>query len=96
MADVVVESLAIELARTWLTTKQATPLANHTLANYLASAKMAGSNGRYDPATMELYLTALGVLGDNVAPIQVAPDAPEVDPEPEPEEVLPAGVISHE
>jgi len=75
MADVMVESLAVELARTWLTTKQATPLANHTLANYLASARMAGSNGRYDPATMELYLAALGVLGDNVAPVQIAPEA---------------------
>lgn len=79
MADAVVESLAIELARTWLTTKQATPLSNHSLSNYLASAKMAGSNGRYDPATMELYLASLGVLGENVAPVQVAPEPP---PEP--------------
>jgi hypothetical protein len=91
MADVVVESLAIELARTWLSTKQATPLSNHTLANYLASAKMAGSNNRYDPATMELYLTALGVLGDNVAPIQVAPSPP-VEPVP----VDDAVEVSHE
>lgn len=83
MADAMVESLAVELARTWLTTKQATPLSNHSLTNYLASAKMAGSNGRYDPATMELYLTALGVLGENVAPVQIAPEPPpEVVPEP--------------
>jgi hypothetical protein len=80
MADVIVESLAIELARTWLVTKQATPLSNHTLANYLASARMAGSNGRYDPATMELYLTALGVLGENAAPVQIAPEVEATEP----------------
>jgi hypothetical protein len=95
MASVVVESLAIELARTWLTTKRATPLANHSLNNYLASARMAGSNGRYDPATMELYLAALGLIGENVAPVQIAPEVvdeapaevtelePEVEPEPQ-------------
>jgi|GEM_PF-4192700 len=84
MADSVVESLAIELARTWLATKQATPLSNHSLNNYLASARMAGSNGRYDPATMELYLAALGVVGANVAPVQIAPEiAPDAPVEPE-------------
>lgn len=67
-APLMIESLAIELAKTWLETKEATPLANHTMANYLASARMAGSNSRYDPATMELYLNAIGVLGEVKGP----------------------------
>lgn len=81
MAPVVVESLAIELARTWISTKRATPMANHSFANYLASARMAGSNGRYDPATMELYLAALGLVGEGVAPLGLVEDAPQLQPE---------------
>jgi hypothetical protein len=80
LAPVVVESLAIELARTWIATKHATPVATHTMKDYLASARMAGSNGRYDPATMDFYLSALGVL-DNVTPVVVAPPSPPVEPE---------------
>ncbi len=80
MAPVVVESLAIELARTWIATREATPVATHTMSDYLASARMAGSNGRYDPATMDFYLSALGVL-DNVTPVVVAPPSPPLEPE---------------
>lgn len=81
MAPVVVESLAIEVARRWIATREATPVATHTMSNYLASAKMAGSNGRYDPATMEFYLSALGVLED-VTPV-VVPQNPSPSLEPE-------------
>jgi hypothetical protein len=80
MAPVIVESLAIELARTWIANGSATPVATYTLGNYLASARMAGSNGNYDTATMELYLNALGVL-ENVTPVVVAPPSPPVEPE---------------
>ena len=81
LAPLVVESLAIELTRTWIATRQATPVATHTMKNYLASARMAGSNGRYDPATMDFYLSALGVL-ENVTPV-VVPQAPSPSLEPE-------------
>jgi hypothetical protein len=61
-APVVVESLAIELAKTWIANQQATPLENHSFTEYLNTARLAGGIGGYDPFAMQLYLEAIGVL----------------------------------
>jgi hypothetical protein len=59
-APLIVDSLAIELAMTWLETNQPNPQETYAMKDYLAAARAAGSTTGYDSAAIVPYLASLG------------------------------------
>jgi len=67
LASTIVESLAIEVAKTAIAEGTANLPATHGLGEYLANARLAGAGGFYDPAIMQIFLAASGLVQEQEA-----------------------------
>lgn len=62
-ADLIYETLAVELAMTWLTVGDYAPVESYGLSDYLMAARLAGEIDDYDSPQTILYLRALSLEG---------------------------------
>ena len=62
-ADLIFETMAVELAMHWLQGGEYSPLESYSMNPYLMAAKLAGDADSYDPAATAIYLAALSLEG---------------------------------